>query len=101
MYFKHPVGFGGNFNGAFVGLDSPPFVKGGNVLAAKPADYAYLLYQLISGPLPSSLNSIITPSVEALKFVLAAIGEESFTKLGCVEPLTKWGTKVWRVEKVN
>lgn len=56
MYGKHPVGFGGNVNGAFVGLDFPPFIKGGYLLAAKPSDYACLLYQLISSPIPSARN---------------------------------------------
>jgi hypothetical protein len=89
MYFKHPVGLGGNANGAFVGIDFPPYIKGGNVLAAKPADYACLLYQLVSGPIPSSLNGVITPTIEALQFVLTAIGGETFTNLGCAIPLTK------------
>jgi hypothetical protein len=88
MYLQHPVGFGGNVNGAFVGLDFPPYIKGGNLLAATPSDYACLLYQLVSTPIPSRLNSFITPTIEALQFVLTAIGGESFTNLGCPIPLT-------------
>ncbi|CZR67509.1 uncharacterized protein PAC_17408 [Phialocephala subalpina] len=89
MYGKHPVGFGGNVNGAFVGLDFPPFIEGGNITAAKPSDYACLLYQLISGPIPSSLNVLVTPTIEALQFVLTMIGGSSFTNLGCAIPVTK------------
>ena len=75
MYLKHPVGFGGNANGAFVGLDFPPYIQGGNLLAATPADFACLLYQLVTGQIPSSLNGFVTPTVEALQFALTAIGE--------------------------
>ncbi|PMD19253.1 Cloroperoxidase [Hyaloscypha hepaticicola] len=89
MYLKHPVGFGGNVNGAFVGLDFPPYIQGGNILAATPADFACLLYQLVTGQIPSSLNGVITPSVEALQFALTAIGGAAFTNLGCPIPLTK------------
>jgi len=89
MYFQHPVGFGGNVNGAFVGIDFPPYIKGGNLTAATPSDYACLLYQFVSGPIPSSLNGVITPTVEALQFVLTEIGGEAFTNLGCAVPLTK------------
>jgi hypothetical protein len=89
MYGTHPVGFGGNVNGAFVGLDFPPYIEGGSLLTATPSDYACLLYQLISGPIPSSLNSVVTPTVEALQFVLTTLGGETFTNLGCPIPLTK------------
>ncbi|KUJ12795.1 Cloroperoxidase [Mollisia scopiformis] len=89
MYGAHPVGIGGNVDGAFVGLDFPPYIEGGNLTAATPADYACFLYQLISGPIPSSLNSVITPLVEALEFVLVEVGGETFTNLGCPVPLTR------------
>jgi hypothetical protein len=89
MYLKHPVGFGENVNGAFVGLDFPPYIKGGNLLAATPADYACLLYQLVTGQIPSSLKGFVTPTVEALQFALTTIGGEAFTNLGCPIPLTK------------
>ena len=89
MYLKHPVGFGGNAGGAFVGLDFPPYIIGGNLMAATLSDYACLLYQLVSGPIPSSLNGVITPTVEVLEFVLTVIGGEAFTNLGCAVPLTK------------
>ena len=84
----YPVGFGGNVNGHFVGLDFPPYIQGGNLTTAKPSDYACLLYQLVAGPFPSSLNGFVTPSVEALQAALTAIGGEAFTNLGCPIPVT-------------
>lgn len=89
MYLKYPVGFGGNVNGAFVGIDFPPYIKGGDLGAATPVDFACLLYQLVSVEIPSSLNSVITPTVELLQFVLSTLGGGSFTNLGCPLPLTK------------
>ncbi|KAN0101466.1 Cloroperoxidase [Hyaloscypha variabilis] len=89
MYLKHPVGFGGNAGDAFVSLGFPPYIIGGNLMAATPSDYACLLYQLVSGPIPSSLNGVVMPTVEALEFVLTLIGGEAFTNLGCAAPLTK------------
>ena len=89
MYLKHPIGFGGTADGAFAGLDFLPYIIGGNLMVTTPSDYACLLYQLVSGPIPSSLNGVITPTVEALQFVLTEIGGEAFTNLGCAVPLTK------------
>ncbi|KAL3426484.1 hypothetical protein PVAG01_03275 [Phlyctema vagabunda] len=88
MYAVHPVGFGGNINGSFVGLDFPPYIQGGNLIASKPSDVACLLYQLVAGPIPSSFNGFITPTVAALQAALTAIGGEAFTNLGCPIPLT-------------
>jgi hypothetical protein len=88
MYTPYPVGFGGNVNGAFVGIDFPPYIQGGNLTAATPADYTCLLYQFISVVTPSSFNSITTPTVEAVQFFLNALGVDDFTNLGCSIPLT-------------
>lgn len=89
MYFKHPIGFGGNVNGDFVGIDFPPYIKGGKLIPnATPSDFACLLYQFVAGPIPSSLNGLITPSVSLLQYVLTSIGGETFTNLGCPLPLT-------------
>ena len=88
MYSAHPVGLGGNAGGHFVGIDFPPYVNDGNVTAASPADYACLLYQLVAGPVPSSLNGFVTPSVAEIEAAVEAIGGESFSNLGCPIPLT-------------
>ena len=84
----YPVGLGGNVDGSFVGIDFPPYVQGGNLTAASPSDFACLLYQFVAGPIPSSFNSVIEPSVQALQAALTAIGGEAFTNLGCPLPVT-------------
>ncbi|KAF2231593.1 Cloroperoxidase [Viridothelium virens] len=89
MYSMYPVGIGGSVNGTFVGIDFPPYVQGGNLTAAKPSDLACLLYQFVAGPIPSSLNGFVEPSVQALQAALTAIGGEAFTNLGCPIPVTK------------
>ena len=88
MYSKYPVGLGGSVNGTFVGIDFPPYIQGGNLTAASPSDVACLLYQFVSGPIPSFLNGFIEPSVGALQAALTAIGGEAFTNLGCPLPVT-------------
>ena len=89
MYTPYPVGFGGNVNGAFVGIDFPPYIQGGSLAGATPADYTCLLYQLVSVVTPSSFNSVTTPTVEAIQFFLNALGVDDFTNLGCSIPLTR------------
>ncbi|KAI9695334.1 MAG: hypothetical protein M1820_008686 [Bogoriella megaspora] len=88
MYGQYPVGFGGNVNGTFVGLDFPPYINDGNLTAASPSAVACLLYQFVSGPIPSFFNGAIEPSVQALQAALTAIGGEAFTNLGCPLPVT-------------
>lgn len=88
MYGQYPVGFGGNVNGAFVGIDFPPYIQGGNLTAATPADFTCLLYQFVSVATPSSFNSVTTPTVEAIQFFLNSLGVDDFTNLGCDIPLT-------------
>ena len=89
MYSKYPVGFGGNVNGSFVGIDFPPYVNDGNFQDYSPSAFACFFYQLVSGPIPSGLNGVVTPTVEALEFALTAIGGSAFTNLGCSLPETK------------
>jgi len=89
MYGMYPVGIGGNVDGKFVGIDFPPYVVGGESKVKTAADVACLLYQVISQPFPSSLNGLITPTVEALQAILVALGGPDFLNLGCPFPLTK------------
>ncbi|KAF2200873.1 Cloroperoxidase [Delitschia confertaspora ATCC 74209] len=89
MYAKHPVGFGGNVNGNFVGLDFSPYIKGGEVSLTKPEDVACFLYQLLTARVPSSLNGILTPAVEAVEGILTLLGGTQWKNLGCPAPLTK------------
>ncbi|KAF2745595.1 Cloroperoxidase [Sporormia fimetaria CBS 119925] len=89
LYTPYPVGFGGNIDGKFVGIDFPPYIVGGSSNVSTPADVSCLLYQVISQPFPSSLNGVITPVVEALSTLLQLIGGREFENLGCPFPLTK------------
>ncbi|KAF1960406.1 Cloroperoxidase [Byssothecium circinans] len=88
MYGAHPVGIGGNANEQFVGIDFPPYIKSGNLTAPTPKALACFLYQFVSVPIPSTFNSVITPTVQVLQAVLVTIGGEAFTNLGCPLPLT-------------
>jgi len=84
----YPVGFGGNVDGKFVGIDFPPYIVGGQSNATTEADIACFLYQVISQPFPSSLNGIVTPVVEGLEGLLTLIGGSQFKNLGCPFALT-------------
>ncbi|KAF2151619.1 Cloroperoxidase [Myriangium duriaei CBS 260.36] len=88
QYGAHPVGIGGNANGNFIGLDFPPYINKGSLTTLSPSGLACLLYQFISVPIPSSFNGFVTPTVEALEFVLTAIGGAAFKNLGCPLPVT-------------
>jgi len=89
MYAKHPTGIGGNVDGKFVGIDFPPYIRGGKSEASTPADILCLFYQALTRPIPSSLNGVVTPVVEGLSAVLQAVFGNDFDNLGCPLPLTK------------
>jgi len=88
MYLVEPVLFGGN-----TGPDSFDTLNFGNIQDGKlpvgldAADTSCLLYQLATQSVPSYLNGVITPTVEALSFVAKQIGPE-LDNLGCPRPLT-------------
>ena len=90
MYLENPVLFGGNTDdGKFLGVNFGA-IKDGKLDAGLDAkDTSCLLYQLATGQLPSSLNGLITPTVEALAFVAKKLGGSGFENLGCPIPLTK------------
>ncbi|KAI6854622.1 Cloroperoxidase, partial [Hortaea werneckii] len=77
MYLVEPVLFGGN-----TGPDSFDTLNFGNIEDGKlpvgldAADTSCLLYQLATQSVPSYLNGVITPTVEALSFVAKQIGPE-------------------------
>jgi len=88
MYLENPVLFGGNTaNGSFDALNFGA-IKDGTLSASLNAkDTSCLLYQLATGPVPSSLNGVLTPTVDALTFVVKKLGTQ-LTNLGCPIPLT-------------
>lgn len=88
MYLENPVLFGGNTaDGSFDTIDFNAIEDGKLSLSVDSADTACLLYQLASGQIPSSLNGVITPTVDALSLVLSKLQPE-LENLGCPIPLT-------------
>lgn len=89
QYLLHPVLFGGKTSdGSFDALNFGAIKDGkidGNIDAKTTS---CLLYQLATQSIPSSLNGVITPTVDALAFVATKITPQ-FANLGCPVPLTK------------
>lgn len=88
MYLENPVLFGGNTaDGSFDGINFGA-IKDGKIEAGISAkETSCLLYQLLFGQIPSSLNGIVTPTVEALSFIATKISPD-LDNLGCPIPLT-------------
>jgi len=88
MYLENPVLFGGNTAaGHFDGIDFGAIKDGKLSLAVGAPETACLLYQLSTSQIPSYLNGLITPTVEALSFVASKVSP-SFKNLGCPIALT-------------
>jgi hypothetical protein len=90
MYALHPVAFGGNAgNGTFIGTGNFGYIENGKLQSSFDAKAAScLLYQLVTGPVPSYFNGIITPSVNALDLVASKLKGTGIENLGCPIPLT-------------
>jgi len=88
MYLENPVLFGGNTaDGSFDTINFGAIQNGTISSSISPKDTACLLYQLTTSQIPSSLNSIITPTVDALSLIASKL-DPSFKNLGCPQPLT-------------
>lgn len=89
QYLANPVLFGGNTgNGGFDLLNFGSFIKNGQLLAQPDgAVITCLLYQLLTFPVTSNLNSVITPAVTTLTYILTKI-QPTLQNLGCPIPLT-------------
>ncbi|CZT50958.1 uncharacterized protein RSE6_12033 [Rhynchosporium secalis] len=89
QYLEYPVLFGGaTGNGGFDTLDFSGGIKNGKLIAVPDVSTTLcLLYQLATERVPSSLNSILTPTVQTLSFVLSKLGPQ-LKNLGCPIPLT-------------
>lgn len=92
MYLLAPVSFGGNVgDGTFVPLDWNNLIRNGTLSPdVQPAGVACLLYEPATEDVPSALNGIVTPTVQALTFFLTKV-QPALANLGCPEPLTKIG----------
>ena len=91
MYGLHPVAFGGNTgDGTFNGLPDWQGVISGGMLTSTPTESqtTCLLYMLATENIPGYANSVVTPSVDTLAFVLKKLGETNYANLGCPRPLT-------------
>ncbi|KAL3422271.1 hypothetical protein PVAG01_06427 [Phlyctema vagabunda] len=88
QYLEYPVLFGGATGNGGFDLISFGSIKDGKLIAAPGSkETLCLLYQLVTGPIPSSLNGLVTPTVEALSFAASKL-DPSFKNLGCPIPLT-------------
>lgn len=90
QYLEYPVLFGGaTGDGGFDALPSFGAIQDGKISSTISATQtACLLYQLATGEVPSYLNGLITPTVDALSFVLTKLTGTSFASLGCPIALT-------------
>lgn len=89
QYLEYPVLFGGATGNGGFDLINFNNIKNGTLIATPGPATVCLLYQLATQSVPSYLNSVITPTVETLTFVLQKLGASTLTNLGCALPLTK------------
>lgn len=89
QYLLYPVLFGGaTGNGGFNLINFGGSIKDGNLVAVPGTkETACLLYQLATQSVPSSLNGVITPTVDAIGLITKTIGAD-LTNIGCPLPLT-------------
>jgi len=88
MYALHPVLFGGNTaDGSFDAINWEGIKNGKLDTSLNATTVACLLYQLSTERVPSSLNGLLTPTVEALAFVASKVAPQ-FKNLGCPTALT-------------
>ncbi|KAF2083470.1 putative aromatic peroxygenase [Saccharata proteae CBS 121410] len=86
MYLLHPVLFGGaTGSGGFDALPDFGDIQAGKLVEGP--NTACLLYQLSTQSVPSYLNGVITPTVDALNFISSKVAPQ-FENLGCPDPLT-------------
>ncbi|KAK4500726.1 hypothetical protein PRZ48_008916 [Zasmidium cellare] len=89
MYLLNPRPFGGNVgDNTFAPLDWRDLISNGTIKKdIQPAAVSCLLYQLATQSVPSTLNGVVTPTVEAISFFLTRVAPQ-FDNLGCPIPLT-------------
>lgn len=89
MYLLNPRPFGGNTaDGSFNAINWRAIQNGELQLGVEAPEVLCLLYQLGTQSIPSTLNGIVTPAVEAIAFFLTRV-QPAFDNLGCPRPLTK------------
>lgn len=89
MYLLNPRPFGGNTaDGSYNTINWQSIKNGELKLGIEAPETLCLIYQIATQVQPSTLNGIVTPTVEALSFFLSRVQPE-FDNLGCPRPLTK------------
>lgn len=89
QYLEYPVLFGGaTGNGGFDLINFQTIQNGSLIATPGTSETSCLLYQLATQSVPSYLNGLITPTVQALSFLGSKL-DPSFSNLGCPQPLTK------------
>lgn len=88
QYLENPVLFGGKTaDGSFNAIDFGSIQDGKISASISATNTACLLYQLSTQSVPSYLNGVITPTVDALNFISSKVAPQ-FKNLGCPIPLT-------------
>ncbi|PQE32826.1 heme-thiolate peroxidase HTP5 protein [Rutstroemia sp. NJR-2017a WRK4] len=89
QYLEYPVLFGGaTGNGGFDTINFGSMIKDGKLISPPDAaTTACFLYQLATQSIPSSLNGVVTPTVEAITLLLSKLGT-TLKNLGCPIALT-------------
>ncbi|THV43716.1 hypothetical protein BGAL_1034g00010 [Botrytis galanthina] len=83
LYLQEPVLFGGATGNGGFDLINFGAIKNGTLIATPGSlEASCLLYQLATQNIPSSLNSVFTPSIGTLEFVMKKL-DPSFGNLGC------------------
>nr|AQA29370.1 hypothetical protein 77 [Fulvia fulva] len=91
MYLLKPVPFGGNTAAGTFNVINFGAIQNGTIdqaVGLDPKVGACLLYQLLTERVPSYLNGLITPSVDALSLIATKLSGTDFANLGCPQPLT-------------
>ncbi|KAK5136579.1 hypothetical protein LTR08_002593 [Meristemomyces frigidus] len=89
MYLENPVLFGGNTgSGSFDAINFGAIKNGTISSSINAKDTSCFLYQLATQSVPSYLNGVITPTVDALTFLGQKLAP-SYKNLGCPQALTK------------
>ncbi|EME40707.1 hypothetical protein DOTSEDRAFT_74297 [Dothistroma septosporum NZE10] len=89
MYLLKPVPFGGNTaDGTFDVINFGAIKNGTIPSSASPKDISCLMYQLLTERVPSYLNGVVTPTVDALSLVATKLSGTDFANLGCPQALT-------------
>ncbi|TEY35481.1 hypothetical protein BOTCAL_0589g00030 [Botryotinia calthae] len=84
LYSQNPVLFGGaTGNGGFYLINFGCIENGTLIATPGSLEASCLLYQLATQNIPSSLNSVFTPSINTLEFVAKKLNP-SFGNLGCL-----------------